>query len=145
MVGPAAGWQMSINFGCTLVPWFGHAGTPEWMCLSRTLETVDRFKMACNVPAMNFLAWASSAVVTLELSCTRRKLSRLPRQVSKCGDDCCKKHQRTTLAAYMAVRRAAIACNVLATNFLAWASSAVVTPELSCTRRKLSRLPRQVS
>ena len=91
MVGPAAGWQMSINFGCRNVPWFGLAGTPEWMCLSRTLETVDRFEMACNVPATNFLAWASSAVITLELSCTRRKLSRLPRQVSKCGDDCCKK------------------------------------------------------
>ena len=29
-VGPAAGWQMNIEFGCRHVSWFGGAGKPEW-------------------------------------------------------------------------------------------------------------------
>ena len=29
MVGPAAGWQMNVKFGCRHVLWFGHSGKPS--------------------------------------------------------------------------------------------------------------------
>ena len=31
-VGPAAGWQMNVEFGCRHVPWFGGSGKSEWTC-----------------------------------------------------------------------------------------------------------------